>query len=243
MHKILIVEDDKHILTGLVDNLEIEGYKTVIARDGKEALRQVKERSPDLIILDIMIPKLNGFEVCKELKSMGVKTPIIIVSGRAQESDKVLGLELGADDYITKPFSPRELIVRIRAVLRRVENAGKIEDIYKFDDVTVDFKKFQVFKSSPSLRGGAAGADEAISNTGREIKLTAAEFKILKLLVSSGGEPVSRHKILADIWTSEEVTTRTVDTHICNLREKLEKDPSNPARIVTVHRIGYKFVE
>ena len=224
MHKILIVEDDANILTGLVDSLEIEGYKTVIARDGKEALRQVKERSPDLIILDIMIPKLNGFEVCKELKLMGVKTPIIIVSGRAQEADKVLGLELGADDYVTKPFSPRELIVRIGAVLRRVENAAKMDDIYEFDGIKIDFKKYIIFRD------------------GKEISLTAAEQKILKLLVSSRGEPVSRHKILADIWTSEEVTTRTVDTHIWSLREKLENDPSNPKHILTAHRIGYKFV-
>ena len=224
MPKILIVEDDKHILTGLVDNLEMDGYRTIIARDGKEAIKQVKEREPDLIILDIMLPKLNGFEVCREIRKCGAKIPIIILSGCAQESDKVLGLELGADDYVTKPFSPRELLSRIKTVLRRVENIAKFEDVYKFDDVIVDFKKFQVFKD------------------GVEIKLTAAEFKILKLLISSCGEPVSRHKILSEIWTDEDVTTRTVDTHICNLREKLERDPNKPKHIVTVHRIGYKFV-
>lgn len=228
MPKILIVEDDKHILTGLVDNLELEGYKTVIAGDGKEALRQAAETSPDLILLDIMIPKLNGFEVCKELKLKGIKAPIIILSARAQEADKVLGLELGADDYVTKPFSPRELMVRVKAVLRRVENVGKVEDVYTFDDVTVDFKKFQVFKQG--------------TEKGVEVKLTAAEFKILKLLIGSTGEPVSRHKILAEIWTDKDVTTRTVDTHIWSLREKLEIDPAKPKRIVTVHRIGYKFV-
>ncbi|MBL7158521.1 MAG: response regulator transcription factor [Candidatus Omnitrophica bacterium] len=225
MRKILIVEDDANILTGLVDNLEMEGYKTVIARDGKEALRQAKERSPDLIMLDIMIPKLNGFEVCKELKLMGIKAPIIILSARAQEADKVLGLELGADDYITKPFSPRELMVRVKAVLRRSENTGAAEDIFKCGGIKIDFKKYTVYKD------------------GKEAGLTAAEHKILQLLVSNRGEPVSRHKILSDIWTSEDVTTRTVDTHIWSLREKIEKDPSNPKHILTVHRIGYKFAE
>jgi len=224
MYKILIVEDDKNILTGLVDNLQMEGYKTVIAKDGREALKQVKERSPDLIILDIMLPKLNGFEVCKELKKQGVNTPIVILSARAQETDKVLGLELGADDYVTKPFSPRELLVRVKAVLRRSEMATKAEDKYGFKDVKIDFKKFQVFKKD------------------KEVKLTAAEFKVLKLLVANRGEPVSRHKILSELWTEEEVTTRTVDTHIWSLRSKLEDDAENPKHIITVHRIGYKFI-
>ncbi|MDD5136769.1 MAG: response regulator transcription factor [Candidatus Omnitrophica bacterium] len=225
MPKILIVEDDKHILTGLVDNLTMEGYKTIIARDGKEALSQVKERQPDLVILDIMLPKMNGFEVCKSLRKTGTNIPIIILSARAQESDKVLGLELGADDYVTKPFSPRELLTRVKAVLRRTEKSAKVEDLYEFDNVKIDFKKFEVIKDN------------------KEIKLTAAEFTILKLLIGSRGEPVSRHTILSDIWTDEEVTTRTVDTHIWSLREKLEDDPSKPKHIVTVHRIGYKFIE
>lgn len=225
MPKILIVEDDRHILTGLVDILATEGYKTVIARDGKEALAQVKDKEPDLIILDIMIPKLSGFEVCRELRKSGANIPIIILSAKAQESDKVLGLELGADDYVTKPFSPRELMVRVKAVLRRAEGSGQTGSLYSFDDVKVDFKKYQVLKGD------------------KEVKLTAAEFKILKLLIDGRGEPVSRHKILAEIWTDEDVTTRTVDTHIWNLREKLERDPANPRRIITVHRIGYKFVE
>jgi len=225
MYKILIVEDDKNIMTGLVDNLELEGYKTVIAHDGKEALKQAKDKDPDLIILDIMLPKLNGFEVCKELKIRGIKAPIIILSAMAQEADKVLGLELGADDYITKPFSPRELVVRVKAVLRRMENTQKVEDLFEFDGIKIDFKKYIIIRD------------------GKEISLTAAEQKILKLLVASRGEPVSRHTILAQIWTSEEVTTRTVDTHIWSLRDKLEKDPANPKHILTAHRIGYKFVE
>jgi len=225
MAKILIVEDDKHILTGLVDGLTMEGYKTVIARDGKDALAQVKEKMPDLVILDIMLPSLNGFEVCKEIRKSGANIPIIILSAKAQEADKVLGLELGADDYITKPFSPRELMVRVKAVLRRAETAARGEDSFEFADVKVDFKKYQVFKGA------------------KEVRLTAAEFKILKLFITSRGEPVSRHRILSEIWTDEDVTTRTVDTHIWNLREKLERNPGKPEHILTVHRIGYKFVE
>jgi len=224
MTKILVVEDDKNILAGLVDNLKMEGYTVVIARDGEAAIRQVADRNPDLIILDVMLPKLSGFEVCKQLKTQGSTVPIIILSAQGQEADKVLGLELGADDYVSKPFSPRELLVRIKAVLRRSHPSARVEDAYAFGQIKVDFKKFQAFRED------------------KEIKLTEAEFKILKLLLANKGEPVSRHTILGDIWSGE-VTTRTVDTHIWNLREKLEKDPSNPAHIITVHRIGYKLVE
>ena len=223
--KILVVEDDRNILTGLVDNLEMEGYKVVVAKDGKEALKQAREKGPNLVILDIMLPKLNGFEVCKELKARDPHLPIIILSARGQETDKVLGLELGADDYVTKPFSPRELLVRVKAVLRRVNGQVKPVETCEFGDVKVDFRRMQVLKGD------------------KEVKLTAAEFKVLKLLVASKGEPVSRHAILTEIWTAEEVTTRTVDTHIWSLRDKLEDDPSNPKHILTVHRIGYKFVE
>jgi two-component system alkaline phosphatase synthesis response regulator PhoP len=224
MSKILIVEDDRNIMTGLVDNLEPEGHTVVMARDGKEALEQATEQSPDLIILDIMLPKLNGFEVCKELKNRGNKAPIIILSARAQEKDKVLGLELGADDYITKPFSPRELVVRVKAVLRRTAAGARVEDLCEFDGIKIDFRKYMIFKD------------------GKEIPLTAAECKILKMLVVSRGEPVSRHTLLAQIWTDEKVTTRAVDTHIWSLREKFEKDPGEPVHILTVHRVGYKFV-
>ena len=224
MSKILIAEDDKNILAGLVDILKLEGHTTVIARDGETAVKQVQERKPDLLILDVMLPKLNGFEVCKRLKKEGSAVPIIILSAQGEEADKVLGLELGADDYVTKPFSPRELTVRIKAVLRRSRPEAKVEDSYEFDNIKVDFKRFQAFRA------------------GQELKMTSAEFKILKLLLANKGEPVSRHTILGDIWSSE-VTTRTVDTHIWNLREKLESDPGNPKHIITVHRIGYKFVE
>jgi len=225
MSKILIVEDDPNIAIGLVDNLQMEGYEAVIAANGEEALKKAREENPDLIILDIMLPKLSGFDVCRQLKMDKNRTPVIILSALGQESDKVMGLELGADDYVTKPFSPRELIVRIKAVLRRAQGAkGAALESYAFDNVQVDFKKYQVLKN------------------GQEVKFTSAEFKILKILLVSEGEPVSRHAILAEIW-SEDVTTRTVDTHIWNIREKLEDDPKNPRHIITVHRVGYKFVK
>lgn len=223
MHKILIVEDDSNIAIGLADNLQMEGYEAIIVRDGEEALKKAREENPGLIILDVMLPKLSGLDVCRRLKAEKNPVPVIILSALGQESDKVTGLELGADDYITKPFSPRELIVRIKAVLRRVQGVKEAREVYEFDHVRVDFKKYQVFKN------------------GQEIKFTSAEFKILKILLASEGDPVSRHAILADIW-SEDVTTRTVDTHIWNIREKLEDDPGSPRYIITVHRIGYKFV-
>jgi two-component system alkaline phosphatase synthesis response regulator PhoP len=222
--KILIVEDDRNIMTGLVDILESEGYSVLIARDGREALKQANGQAPDLILLDVMLPKLNGLEVCKELKRQGNTASIIILSARAQESDKVLGLELGADDYVTKPFSPRELAVRVKAVLRRTTSLAKVEDLCEWEGVKVDFRKYMIFKE------------------GKETPLTVAECKLLKILVASRGEPVSRHTLLAQIWTDEKVTTRTVDTHIWSLREKIEKDPGEPVHILTVHRVGYKFV-
>jgi len=224
MHKILVVEDDRNILKGLVDNLEMEGYKVVTAPDGEAALRKAKEAAPDLVILDIMMPKMNGFEVCKQLKAKGSTVPIIILSAKAQEADKVLGLELGADDYMTNPFSPRELLVRVKAVLRRAGAAAKVKDVYDLGGARIDFNKYLIYKGS------------------KEEKLTAAEHKILKLLIANTGEPVSRHTILAEIW-GEDVTSRTVDTHIWSLREKMEEDPGKPKHIITVHRIGYKFVE
>ncbi|MFA5164245.1 MAG: response regulator transcription factor [Candidatus Omnitrophota bacterium] len=224
MHKILVVEDDRNILKGLVDNLEMEGYKVVTAPDGEAALRKAKEAAPDLVILDIMMPKMNGFDVCRQLKAKGSTLPIIILSAKAQEADKVLGLELGADDYVTKPFSPRELLVRIKAVLRRAGAPAKVKDVYDLGGIRIDFSKYLIYKE------------------GKEEKLTAAEYKILKLLIANEGEPVSRHTILAEIW-GEDVTSRTVDTHIWSLREKMEEDPGKPKHIITVHRIGYKFVE
>ena len=225
MNKILIVEDDRSIALGIEDNLKMEGFNPVLAYDGHEGLEKVRTEKPDLIILDVMLPKLRGLEVCRKLKEDGSKTPIIILSALGEEADKVAGLALGADDYVTKPFSPKELVMRVKTILRRARGAkDAAPEAYKFGPITADFKKYQVVKN------------------GKEIKFTSAEYKILRLLFASEGEPVSRHTILADIW-SDDVTTRTVDTHIWNIREKLEDDPKTPKHIITVHRIGYKFIK
>ncbi len=225
MNKILIVEDDRNIALGIEDNLKMEGFIPVLAYDGQEALEKVKTEKPDLIILDVMLPKLRGLDVCRKLKKDGSKTPIIILSALGEEADKVAGLELGADDYVTKPFSPKELVTRVKTILRRAQTSQEAApETYDFGSIKADFKKFQVSKD------------------GQEIKFTAAEYKILKLLFANAGDPVSRHTILGDIW-SDDVTTRTVDTHIWNIREKLEDDPKNPKHIITVHRIGYKFIK
>ena len=220
MHKILVIEDDQSILTGLIDNFRMEGYETVSASDGLTGLELAQE-GVDLIILDGMLPKMDGFEVCRHLKEKGTKTPIIILSARGQESDKVLGLELGADDYVSKPFSPRELIMRVKAVLRRTTTPEP--EVVTCGNLKFDFPRYEITKN------------------GESVKLTANELTILKLLVRYQGQPVSRHKILSEIW-GEGVTSRTIDTHIWSLREKLEENPSHPVHIVTVQRIGYKFV-
>ncbi|MBI4412259.1 MAG: response regulator transcription factor [Deltaproteobacteria bacterium] len=221
MSTILIIEDDQSILTGLVDNLSMEGYRIKTAGDGKAGLKAAEEGGVDLIILDIMMPGMDGFQVCRHLREKGDKTPVIILSARGQETDKVLGLQLGADDYVAKPFNVQELLMRIKAVLRRT--TAPEPQVATFGNLKFDFQRYEVTKD------------------GKPLKLTANEFTILKLLVQNPGIPVSRHKILADIW-GEGATSRTVDTHIWNLREKLEDDPSHPVHIVTVQRIGYKFV-
>ena len=168
MDKILIVEDDKAILMGLKDDLEFEGYKVSIAMDGKEGLKQAIDQEFQLIILDILLPELNGYEVCKKLREANVDTPILMISAaRTEEMDKVLGLELGADDYLTKPVGPRELVARVKTILRRVRQKEKIGEIYKFGDISVNFKSYEVLKA------------------GEKIHLTALEFKLLKLFISN----------------------------------------------------------
>lgn len=221
MATILVVENDQNILTGLADNLKMEGHRTLTAMDGKTGYQLATEVHPDLVILDIMMPGMDGFEVCKRLRENRISTPIIILSARGQESDKVLGLELGADDYVSKPFSPLELMMRIKAVLRRA--SAPEPTVVTVGNISFNFPKYE------------------ITRDGKLVNLTPNEFTILKLLVQQMGEPVSRHKILSVIW-GKGITSRTVDTHIWNLREKLEDDPPRPTHIVTVQRIGYKFV-
>ena len=226
MDKILIVEDEPDMVMGIKDNLEIEGYQVLTALDGEKALEVAQSQCPDLILLDIMLPKLNGFEVCKQLRQKGMDTPIIMLTAKSQEVDKVLGLELGADDYITKPFSIRELLARVKAVLRRPRQPPEKIDTYQFGSVEVDFRKSIALKQ------------------GEPIDLSHYEAEILRLLIANKGEPISRNRILDEVWGYELYpTTRTIDNHVVKLRQKVEDDPHNPTHIVTVHGMGYKFVD
>jgi len=226
MQKILIIEDEESILMALEDNLRLEGYEVLSARDGREGLSMAKERGHDLIILDIMLPQIDGFEVCKELRQAGITTPILMLTAKSQEIDKVLGLELGGDDYVTKPYSPRELLARVKSLLRRSKQVQQEIDQYTFSDVEVDFRKYEVKKS------------------GRLIYLTALEFSILHFLINNKGQVVNRDDILDEVWGRDVyIQSRTVDKHISELRKKIEDNPSNPDFILGVRGIGYKFQE
>ena len=223
--KILVVEDDPGILVSLRDEFESEGYVVCTVESGDKALEVAKEQNPDLIILDIMLPVMNGYEVCKKLRMEGNATPIIMLTVRDKEVDKVLGLELGADDYVTKPFSLRELTSRVRAVFRRVEERGKDLTSYSFGTIMLDFRSYEATKK------------------GQKLELTTLEFQILKLLIEKKGQVISRNEFLDHIWGEENVSVsfRTVDSHIANLRKKIEDDPANPRHILSLRSVGYKF--
>ena len=224
MDKILIVEDDQAILLGLKDDFEYEGYDVSIASDGREGLKLALEQEFQLIILDILLPKLNGFEVCKKLREAEKETPILMLTAaRTEEMDKVLGLEIGADDYVTKPVGSRELVARVKAILRRTSGREKIEETYEFDDVSINFKSHEVLK------------------TGKKLHLTALEFKLLKFLIEHKGEVLTRDNILDEAWDDAIVSPRTIDPHIVHLRKKIEKDSSNPEHIISIRGVGYKF--
>ena len=226
MKRILVVEDDPAILKGLVASLEEEHYEVITATDGPHGYQLGKKENIDLIILDIMLPEKNGEEVCRDLRKDGVNTPILILTSKKEELDKVLGLELGADDYVTKPFSIRELHARIKALLRRKAELKKDIDEYTFGNVHADFKK------------------QEASKKGKPRKLSAMEFKILKYFVQRESEVVTRQMLLDDVWGYEEFpTTRTVDNYILSLRKKIEDNPSKPKHLLTVHTAGYKFVK
>jgi two-component system alkaline phosphatase synthesis response regulator PhoP len=224
--KVLVVEDDEAMAVALRDGFEYEGYEVVVARDGAAGLRMAKDESPEIMILDVMLPKMTGLEICRRLRSEGSNLPIIMLTARGQEIDKVLGLKLGADDYVTKPFSFMELMARTEAVLRR-SGSGVREgggESYSFGEITVDFDHFE------ASRGEVA------------IELSPREFRLLAYLVKHRGEVVTREQLLDAVWGYETIPfTRTVDTHIAKLRKKIEDDPSNPRFIVTVHRMGYRF--
>jgi len=225
MNKILIVEDEPDMVTGLRDNFELEGYKVIVARDGEEGLKKALEEKPDLIVLDLMLPKMSGLDVCRNLRKSSFEAPILMLTARGQELDKVLGLEVGADDYITKPFSLNELLARVRAHLRRASHEVAKVEHYSFGDVAVDFQKFKASKNN------------------QPVELSPREFELLKFLVNHRGETVTREQLLDAVWGYDAMMfTRTVDNHIAKLRQKTEDDPENPAFILTVHRVGYRFV-
>ncbi|KPK78465.1 MAG: chemotaxis protein CheY [Gemmatimonas sp. SM23_52] len=226
MQKILIIEDEESILMALEDDLQLEGYDVTGETDGVQGFERAKQGGYDLIVLDIMLPSLDGFEICKRLRQAGDTTPILMLTAKSQEIDKVLGLELGADDYLTKPFSPRELLARVKALLRRAKPADPPPlERYRFDDVEVDFKGYEVRKG------------------GEPVELTAKEFALLRLLIHHRDEVLRRDVILDQVWGDDwDVFPRTVDTHIANLRKKLEDDPADPRYIVNVRGVGYKFV-
>jgi len=224
MEKILIIEDEESILMALTDDLGLEGYEVTSAKDGLQGLSMAKQKRYNLIILDIMLPKMDGFEVCKQLRQAGMGTPILMLTAKSQEIDKVLGLELGADDYVTKPFSPRELLARVKAILRRVKGAQEQMDAYRFGDVEIDFKKYEVKKK------------------GQPVYLTSLEFSLIGFLIKHKGKAVDRTTILDEVWGRDVyVLPKTVDTHVGHLRKKLEDDPANPKHIIGVRGIGYKF--
>ena len=225
MSRIIVIEDDLAILRGLRDNLEYESYEVYTATDGEQGYRLIQKHHPHLIVLDLMMPKMSGYELCRKVRSEGIATPILMLTARSEEADRVRGLDLGADDYVTKPFSVPELLARIRAILRRVKPSTTLPDRLNFGDVSVDFKRFEATKASQVL------------------KLSRKEFGVLQLLAARLGHVVTRNELLDEVWGHESYpTTRTVDNHIASLRSKLEDDSSKPRHLITVHGVGYKLV-
>ncbi|MBL1213806.1 MAG: response regulator transcription factor [Ignavibacteriae bacterium] len=225
MKTILIIEDDIATLKGLEETLHRENYNVICSEDGEEGFKKAVNENIDLLILDLILPSKNGIDICKELRAQGINLPILMLTSKIEEFDKVLGLEIGADDYVTKPFSIRELLARIKALLRRKAELIKDIEEYTFDNVHVDFKKMLVQKNE------------------KEIHLSVTELNILKYFIQHKGEVISRDKLLDDIWGYEVFpTTRTVDNYILSLRKNLEDDPHSPKHIITVHKAGYKFI-
>jgi len=223
--RILIVEDDLSLATLLSEGLQYEGYTTSVAQDGATGLRLARRRGVDLIILGIVLPGINGVDVCRRLRSQGTTVPIVMLTSKSQELDKVVGLKAGADDYVTKPFSFMELLARVEAVLRRYRRFGERSHTHVFGDVTLNFRTREATKG------------------GRSLTLLPREFRLLECFVEHRGEVVSRDQLLDSVWGHDAISplTRTVDMHIAKLRQKIEDEPSEPRWLVTVHRVGYKF--
>ena len=223
--RILIIEDERALTKVLAYNLQREGYEVTVAHDGQEGLHKALAHPPDLILLDLMLPRLSGLDVCRRLRKSGVNTPVIMLTARGQEIDKILGLEIGADDYVTKPFSVRELIARVRALLRRSAREEPHPDVYSFDDIELNFERHQAQKR------------------GQPLELSPREFGMLKYFLQHRGETITRDQLLDEVWGYDNFPlTRTVDNHIARLRQKIENNPAEPEHIITVHRVGYKFL-
>ncbi len=224
MPRVLIVEDDQSMAVALKDGFTYEGYQVALAQDGAAGLKLATEEHSDLIVLDVMLPRMSGLDVCRRLRQNGSRIPIIMLTARGQEIDKVLGLKTGADDYVTKPFSFLELMARVEAVLRRATGYDGRPEIYKFGDVRVDFRKMETHKG------------------GKSVSLSHREFDLLRFMIDHRGEVLQRERILSAVWGYENGSfTRTVDMHVAKLRKKIEDRPADPAHIITVHRVGYKF--
>jgi DNA-binding response OmpR family regulator len=227
MKKLLIIEDEESIRMALEDDFHLEDYEVEVASDGIEGLAKAANSDIDLIILDIMLPGMNGFDICKKLRNQGIRTPVIMLTAKGQEIDRVVGLEIGADDYVTKPFSPRELQARVKAVLRRMENEPdeKSGNMYRSGGLEVNFRQYECLKN------------------GKVVGLTTHEFELLKYLIQNRGQVINRDELLNEVWGKEVfVTPHTVDTHMANLRKKIEDDPSQPRFIISIRGVGYKFI-
>ena len=225
MSRILIVEDDQSLAAGLCDGLRCEGYGTLVAGDGADGLRLAAQPGIDLVILDVMLPKLTGVEVCRTLRARGSTVPVVMLSAKGEELDKVVGLKVGADDYLTKPFSFTELVARVEAVLRRTRRFAGRERTYEFGDVSVNLRTREVEKG------------------GRSLTLLPREFRLLEHFIEHRGEVMSREQLLDAVWDHDAMSplSRTVDMHVAKLRQKIEDEGSAPRWIVTAHRVGYKF--
>jgi len=224
MSLILVIEDDPAILRGLSDNLKFESYEVLSATDGEAGYKLLRDEKPDLLVLDLMLPKMSGYEICRKARAAGIQTPILMLTARGEEADRVLGLDLGADDYMAKPFSIRELLARVRALLRRAQPPKVLPDELRFADVVADFRSYVATKG------------------GHPVELTRKEFQVLRHLASRTGEVVSREELLNEVWGYENYpTTRTVDNHIATLRAKLEPGVAEPRYLKTVHGVGYRF--
>ena len=225
MPRVLIVEDDEAMAVALRDGFGYEGYEVTVARDGASGMKQAVERAHDLVILDVMLPKISGLDILKRVRGDGNAVPVIMLTARGQEIDKVLGLRLGADDYVTKPFSFMELMARVEALLRRAGGHNDQLESFNFGNVEINFRRHEAHKA------------------GEPIDLSPREFKILQYLVEHRNEVLPRDRLLNAVWGYESIPfTRTVDMHIAKLRKKIEDTPVDPRFIVTVHGVGYKFV-